>query len=216
MKPFSVPECFWGFQKTYCECNCEKVFFDVLIDFEKYRIMICKDWYAHKIKSLINGVKCDIENPYTYRNPSIHECQEIIIEYIITEYFEQPVMESVKHIEPENRFANGNHKIFFRHSIRICKRPSMYVFVDIIKFIHFYKTNIEKRYFGDMLNVYQSCCNQLRREIEYSFTPAKYAKLRPLLNKLTTDSISDTDLIILFSELLKELSKLKINDYVTI
>ena len=51
MKDFYVPECFWQLDNTYVEnCDCNKIFFDVMIDFEEYRLILCKDWYVMKVK----------------------------------------------------------------------------------------------------------------------------------------------------------------------
>lgn len=228
MKYFYVPECFWQLDNTYVEnCDCNKIFFDVMIDFEEYRLILCKDWYVMKVKSIMNGLEKGIQridtNVYAYFHnyqvsDDIKDIQASIISYIISNYFKTPIIDKIIDDRDRDKYKRGvqyrhiGREMYFSHNYIVCKRPLIYHKVNVLKFIEFYiyeyKNNMEIQYNRNIYEFMTETIIFLQQLALRSFKTEKLAKIKSMARKLRYDN---GDIAIdLVTELLTQFSKLKI------
>lgn len=134
---FNVPECFYNPSNTnnLKPCDCDKIFFDVYIDFEKVRMVLCKDWYNMIFKNIRNEIPCVVEHKNTWYNTLESEkIRRSIVNYLIKTYLKTPVYEAMEYDRNYNSW--GRHD--FNMSIVLCERPSLTVYINPFKFISWY------------------------------------------------------------------------------
>jgi len=222
---FIVPECFWGLDNTYIRrCDCNKVFFDVMIDFKQIRLVICKDWYVMKVKSIIARIENEIKVNYrswergTYVR-DIKEVQSIIIKYIVEKYFKQPTLDRVIH---KNKYdANFYFHNQFDLTIITCERPLMYERIDILKAIEYYvfdyraerSADFKQNYNPEIEDLHDAAMTRLKQILEKKLTANKYQKFRCLINKLSGyNESNEINAVELLSQITIEYAKLKLKE----
>jgi len=220
MKTFNLPECFWELDNTFVEeCECSKIFFDVNIDFVEYRIIVCKDWYVQKYKSLMYDIKTDIERPEYMDAYNARDIQSRIIYYIINKYFKTPIFDYLG-IKKENCYkGNGSHIgnkwISDTLSYVICERPFMYKKVKLMKFLEFYIYEYKKHDYNrnwEVERMFEDTKKLLLTISEKLLTANKYSKIRPMIKRIKwmTSEDAETTVNDILIEILNELNKLKI------
>lgn len=222
MIEYNIPECFWELDNTFIEnCECSKIFFDVQIDFVDYRLIICKDWYVQKFKSLKFNLDNDVnpEKKY-YNNENTHMIQELIIYYIINKYFKTPITDYLgikKEISHYWEYGTKIGKLFINESVSyvFCDRPVIYRKINIIKFIEFYifeYKNQNQPYNHNIEITYKDVIKKLLLISEKLLSSSKYSKIRPMIKSLKwyKQEDAETASIDILIEILKQFNKLKI------
>lgn len=218
---FVVPECFWGLDNTFVQlCTCNKIYFDVLIDFKEYRLIICKDWYVMKVKSLQADIETEIRtDKYVWRlryyERDIKSTQAVIIDYLIEKYFKTPVLDSLIH--NMQGYYRGWHTSEILTTI-ICERPFIFRRLDIFKFIEYYvfeynsdrSIPFEERYNSNIEDLFRECKKILNQLLKSKLKATKYLKLHRLINKIAEDPQENA--LELMSNILLELSKVHLKE----
>ena len=126
MKEVKLKKCFWHLRDIENMCDCERVYFDIMIDFEQIRLFICKDYYVQKIRNILEGVDKEIQTNH-YINNEFKYAQEAFIEFIINNEFNQPILNKI------STYRDRYNK--FSVNICVCERPFISVEIDIFKYL---------------------------------------------------------------------------------
>jgi len=209
IEEYYIPLCFWEDKHSQKTCDCDKVFFDVMIDFKWYRLIICKDWYIMKFKNISQN----IDNEITYCFCRSYHVSVIssIINFLIEKYFKTPI---------EDKFCveYKNRKNLNLHIIK-CDRPFISKEIYIYKFLEYYVYEYRKLVFSkeikfnhEIEELFKNCISVLKGYCKCYFIENKYTKLRRLIDNFQYNFCQEEYLINFLSEFTKEVTKLKLKN----
>jgi len=218
---FNVPECFWGLDDTFVtSCTCNKIYFDVLIDFKDYRLIICKDWYVMKVKSLQADIETEIRTggdvwSRRYYERDIKSTQAVIINYLIEKYFKTPILDKLIHNMQGYYFGASSNEML---NVVICERPLIFRRLDIFKFMEYYvydynsdrELPFEQRHNYNICCLFEECKKILKRLLKSKLRAVKYLKLQRLINNV--DEYHQYNALELMSNIVLELSKVHLKE----
>jgi hypothetical protein len=198
IKEINLDVCFWSIEHEHYKCECDKVYFDLNIDFNWCKVIICKDWYVMKLKNFM------MNSAWATPKYIIEDAKENFIKYLYEEYFKTPIFDEI--------CDNNNGRIFGISNpyIEICNRPYIARKVSVMRLLKFAygSNNIEYKFNEVGRYIQHNIKPLLLVHIKENYASAKYDKLRRLLNNMCDMFFNDLAPAEFMSELLIEQSKL--------
>lgn len=191
MKIINYNRCFYKKENESYECDCLKVYFDVLINFRNVRISICKDLFNALVVDEINKTQPTYIEQYMQFNKY---SAIAVIDKIVTEMFGGYF--------PDN--LNGHYKgktILGGVCIQLINRPNKVVYIDLIDLIYYF--NDVKVINSDTISYYRYTVN---RCIEYVNNYSKYKNAKAIIKSKSNylDFFDEKLVLILFNCLINK------------
>lgn len=173
------------------ECDCLKVYFDVLINFRKVRISICKDLFNALVVDEINKTQPTCIEQYMQFNKY---SAIAVIDKIVTEMFGGYFPDNLN-ISDKGRTTLGGV------CVQLINRPSKLVYIDLIDLIYYF--NDVKIMNSDTIKYYQYAVN---RCIEYVNKYSKYKNAKAIIKRKSNylDFFDDELVLVLFNCLINK------------
>lgn len=191
MEIINYNRCFYAKENESFECDCLKVYFDVVVNFRNVRISICKDLFNALVVDEINKTQPKYMEQYKQYNK---ESVIAVIDKIVTEMFGGYFPDNLNvHDKGKTRLSGV--------CMQLIDRPKKVVYVDLIDLIYYF--NDVKVINSDTISYYRYAVN---RCIEYVNKYSKYKNAKAVIKSKANylDFFDEELVLILFNCLINK------------